>query len=370
MSSESFRVHAVHHASALPDASSALALLERVKRNAEALLKARGWSVLSLVELCCCKVAPEKTAGHVAGWCIPVGDCKTAERIAIRLRNPKGKGHSLLSFESVFGTMLHELAHIVHLKHTPAFYQLMDELQNEWERLEAAGHVLDEQGFPTVGGQRIDTSQHNPRSTVQVRALALAAAEKRERLNGIMSSQKLGHGNEPANWRSLPPRERAARAAERRAREAALGFGDEEQPQNALTTATSSQISDISHRPFDEIRPPKRRKFCNHNGCQCGQCLREAAKTAKFPSPSISEAEAEEERLVQLALAASLEMHGSLPGSEAKEPSGLSAGSDFQEPCIVLSDDEMDYSKSLGASRSMQHVPASHILNCFSLASD
>ena len=73
---------------------------------------------------------------------------------------------------------------------------------------------------------------------------------------------------------------------------------------------------------------------------------------------------------MQLALAASLEMHGSLPGSEAKEPSGLSAGSDFQEPCIVLSDDEMDYSKSLGASRSMQHVPAFHILNCFSLASD
>ena len=52
---------------------------------------------------------------------------------------------------------------------------------------------------------------------------------------------------------------------------------------------------------------------------------------------------------MQLELAASLEMHGSLPGSEAKEPSGLSAGSVFQEPFIVLSDDEMDCSKSSGA---------------------
>eukprot|EP00438_Fugacium_kawagutii_P033734 Skav220014 [mRNA] locus=scaffold947:329536:330591:+ [translate_table: standard] len=339
--SESFRVHAVHHASALPDASSALALLERVKRNAEALLRARGWSVLSLVELCCCKVAPEKTAGHVEGWCIPAGDCKTAERIAIRLRTPKGKGHHVLDFESVFGTMLHELAHIVHSKHTPAFYQLMDELQNQWERLEASGQVLDEHGFPTVGGHRVDTSQHNP-STGHARALALAAAEKRERLNGIMSSQRLG--GKRSDWESLPPRERAARAAERRAREAALGFGEEEEPQNVLTSVTDKR--GLPQIPFQsaslDVRPAKRLRICAQNRCQCGTCVVDTDATQLLSSPS--DAAAEEDRLLQVAIAASLEMQDQLHGSKAKEPSdsGLDARTVFQEVCIVVSDDDME----------------------------
>ena len=293
--------------------------------------------MLSLVELCCCKVAPEKTAAQVAGWCIPAGDCRTAEKIAIRLRTPKGKGHCLLDFESVFGTMLHELAHIVHSKHTPAFYQLMDELQKDWERLEAAGQVLDEQGFPTVGGQRIDAS-HNP-STLHVRALALAAAEKRARVNGIMSSQKLGYGNEP-NWKKLLPRERAARAAERRAIEAALGFGDEEEP-HAVTTASASTHASIpppgSRLDTNTVPPKRRRQFCNRNSCKCGQC---SIGTSESLSANIS-AQAEEDRLLQLAIAASLEhsIKRNGLGSKAKEPSG---DSDMFQSCIVLSDDDID----------------------------
>eukprot|EP00434_Breviolum_minutum_P017353 symbB.v1.2.015320.t1/scaffold1138.1/size205980/19 len=351
--SESFRVHALHYATALPDASSARVLLERVKRNAEALLRARGWSVLSLAELCCCKVAPEKTAAHVAGWCIPAGDCKTAQRIAIRLRTPKGKGHSLLDFESVFGTMLHELAHIVHSKHTPAFYQLMDELQDEWERLEAAGHVLDEQGFPTVGGRRIDT-RHNP-TVVEGHALALAAAEKRERLGKMMSSGQLGYGNEPASWRTLPARERAARAAERRAKEAALGFGEEELPENLLASTAAVVTSDISEttgKPSKsaklEVHVSQKRKFCR-NACQCGQCDIDSEKRQRISQNT--DVAAEEERLVQLAIAASLDglmysVH-TTQAKEAKEPLGVSVDGALEHPCIEISDDEIDQKKIL-----------------------
>ena len=352
--SESFRVHALHYATALPEASSARVLLERVKRNAEPLLRARGWSVLSLAELCCCKVAPEKTAAHVAGWCIPAGDCKTAQRIAIRLRTPKGKGHSLLDFESVFGTMLHELAHIVHSKHTPAFYQLMDELQDEWERLEAAGHVLDEQGFPTVGGRRIDT-RHNP-TVVEGHALALAAAEKRERLGKMMSSGQLGYGNEPASWRTLPARERAARAAERRAKEAALGFGDEELPENLLASTAAVVTSDISEttgKPSKsaklEVHVSQKRKFCR-NACQCGQCDIDSEKRQRISQNNQNtDVAAEEERLVQLAIAASLDglmysVH-TTQAKEAKEPLGVSVDGALEHPCIEISDDEIDQKK-------------------------
>lgn len=258
---EACGIQEVQHAESLPEASLAILLLERVRRNAEAILLARHWRVLALVELCCCKAAPEKTAAHVAGWCIPAGDGMTAQKIAIRLRRPKGKGHQLLSFEDVFGTMLHELAHIVHSKHTPAFYRLMDELQAQWEELEASGQVLDERGFPTVGGQRMDSSRHNP-SPQKARALALAAAERRR---VAPRPTPLGYGHEPSSWRSLPPRERAARAAERRASDATRGFGEEELPE------------------------AKRRRLCAM-GCRCSEpCL-----------------EAEEERLVQLAIEASL----------------------------------------------------------------
>ena len=151
---------------------------------------ARSWRVGALVELCCCKAAPEKTGNHVAGWCIPEGDGRSASKIAIRLRRPKGKGHSLLHFENVFGTMLHELAHIVHSKHTPAFYQLMDELKDQWEKLTVSGCVLDAKGFPTVGGQAVDSSRHNP--TGDSRTLAAKAAEKRQELGNLMSSRRFG----------------------------------------------------------------------------------------------------------------------------------------------------------------------------------
>ena len=127
----------------------------------------------------------------MAGWCIAAGDAKTANRIALRLRAPKGKGHGILPFEEVFGTMLHELTHIIHTKHTAAFYELMDELSRQWEQLEASGHVLDESGFPTVGGHRVDPMNHNPSAAEAAKFQALAA-EKRMRMNQLMGSGKLG----------------------------------------------------------------------------------------------------------------------------------------------------------------------------------
>eukprot|EP00747_Dinoflagellata_sp_TGD_P181423 gnl/TRDRNA2_/TRDRNA2_35252_c0_seq1.p1 gnl/TRDRNA2_/TRDRNA2_35252_c0~~gnl/TRDRNA2_/TRDRNA2_35252_c0_seq1.p1 ORF type:complete len:377 (-),score=74.93 gnl/TRDRNA2_/TRDRNA2_35252_c0_seq1:52-1182(-) len=234
-------VCSVQHADALPEAAAACALLERVRRNAEAVLRARGWRVLELVELCCCKVAPESGRANVAGWCMPAGDGSTAKRIALRLRQPKGRGHGLLPFEEILGTMMHEMAHIVHMKHSAAFYQLMDELSRQWEQLEASGRVLDETGFPTIGGHRLSVEQHNPGSA-EGRARALAAAEKRARLSGLMGrpgGRLLGHG-QCLGWVQLSPRERAARAAERRAAEASHGFGDDELPEFVMPLMPST----------------------------------------------------------------------------------------------------------------------------------
>ena len=305
------RVHLIEHAPTLPQSEAALQLLERVRRNAEAVLRARGWCVLELVELCCCKVAPEQKPSTVAGWCIAAGDGKTANRIALRLRAPKGQGHGMLPFEEVFGTMLHELTHIIHSKHTAAFYELMGELSKQWEQLEATGQVLDASGFPTVGGHRVDPMNHNP-SAAEASQMQALAAERRRRMNRLMGSGKLGGSSD---WKHLPLREKAARAAERRAAEAKLGFGPEELPDEAL--------------PAPPLRLAKRR-WCQRAGCSCSAPHLEPTQSQTVPM-ALPASSAEEDQLLQEAILASLlDSQGPLPQT---------ANADLQG-CIVLSDDE------------------------------
>ncbi|CAE7341373.1 WSS1, partial [Symbiodinium sp. CCMP2456] len=312
------RVHSIRHAATLPESDVALRLLERVQRNAEAVLRARGWRVLELVELCCCKAAPEQKPGSVAGWCIPAGDAKTATRIALRLRAPKGQGHRIMPFEEVFGTMLHELTHIIHLKHTAAFYELMDELSKQWEQLEATGHVLDESGFPTVGGHRVDPMKHNPSIGLATK-LQAKAAEQRLKVNQLMGSGKLGG---QSDWKQLPLREKAARAAERRAAEAKRGFGPDELPDEA----DASSAPETRVRPADEPAPPAvrarapKRRWCQRVGCSC-----------PAPHPDLPVKPELEDKLLQEAILASLAESQSLQSLQSP-----SVG------CIVLSDDEGD----------------------------
>ena len=341
-----FRVHSIQHAVGLPQSDVALKLLEQVRRHAEAVLRKRGWCVLELVELCCCKAAPEQKPASVAGWCIPAGDAKTANRIALRLRAPKGKGHGILPFEEVFGTMLHELTHIIHGKHTAAFYELMDELTKQWEQLEATGQVLDESGFPTVGGHRVDPMNHNP-SLAMAKRLQATAAERRLKVNQLMGSGRLGHGTlGQVEWKRLPLREKAARAAERRAAEAALGFGPEELPNMSNTgavgagppvapasSASESLLSSAS--PLRAVARPAgmavaaavaaKRRWCQRPGCSCpaphGNALELDSKPAA-PLPELNE-----DSQLQEAILASL--------ANAQSPRHV-------QTCIVLSDDEGD----------------------------
>ncbi|CAE7719439.1 DNAJC21, partial [Symbiodinium sp. KB8] len=309
------RVHSIRHAATLPESDVALRLLERVQRNAEAVLRARGWRVLELVELCCCKVAPEQKPGSVAGWCIPAGDAKTATRIALRLRAPKGQGHRIMPFEEVFGTMLHELTHIIHLKHTAAFYELMDELSKQWEQLQATGHILDESGFPTVGGHRVDPMKHNPSIGLSTK-LQAKAAEQRLKVNQLMGSGKLGGQRD---WKQLPMREKAARAAERRAAEAKLGFGPEELPDEGDISSAPERARLAAEPARPAVRLAPKRRWCQRVGCSC-----------PAPHPDLPVKPELEDKLLQEAILASLAESQSL---QSQSPS---------VGCIVLSDDEGD----------------------------
>ena len=175
----------------LPDADKALEMLHEVKRHADALLKARGWRVKRLYEICCCTSGGRNTG--VGGFCVPAGDGQTSLRIALRLRAPKS--HELYPFDHNMRVMLHEMAHIVHGNHSAQFYQQMDELSKQYETLLAKGQVLDEKNMPIVGGRKADTSQHNAASMREARLQGLAAAERRAQQGRVLGGGgRLGGG--------------------------------------------------------------------------------------------------------------------------------------------------------------------------------
>jgi hypothetical protein len=213
----------------LPDADRAKAILERLKREFLPIAKARGYTVTSLSELCCCGDAGRRGNGRGRGggrlmsnnvW----GYNQTSgrrSRISIRLREPADHG-TLVPYENAAGTMAHELAHCVHGNHSAAFYKLMDEIAEQHAEYVAKGLVVDKDGFPmggqshTLGGRGGGVRNTAGSSGGSLRDAVRKAAEERSKRPAPMQPQKLGTGNGTIDPK-LPPKEAARLAAERRA---------------------------------------------------------------------------------------------------------------------------------------------------------
>ena len=205
----------------IPNSDEARKLLLRVKEHADNVLKARGWKVKRLIEICCCERKNMGTNLGVGGWCRGDGP-GAAHTIALRLRRPRS--HEFVSFEHCLKVMWHEMAHIVHGNHSAAFYQEMDDIARHYELIKSKGQLVGLDGFPIGGGRNADPQRHNP-SRAEGRAAGLKAAEARAKKQRVMGGGRLGGG---AAHRKLSPREAAARAAERRAQDARNGLGDDE----------------------------------------------------------------------------------------------------------------------------------------------
>ena len=205
----------------IPNSDEARKLLLRVKEHADNVLKARGWKVKRLIEICCCERKNMGTNLGVGGWCRGDGP-GAAHTIALRLRRPRS--HEFVSFEHCLKVMWHEMAHIVHGNHSAAFYQEMDDIARHYELIKSKGQLVGLDGFPIGGGRNADPQRHNP-SRAEGRAAGLKAAEARAKKQRVMGGGRLGGG---ASHKKLSPREAAARAAERRAQDARNGLGDAE----------------------------------------------------------------------------------------------------------------------------------------------
>ena len=57
------------------------------------------------------------------------------QKILLRLRHSEQRGGGFLQYDSVLGTMLHELSHNRHSNHSADFYRLLDTLTDECAQL-------------------------------------------------------------------------------------------------------------------------------------------------------------------------------------------------------------------------------------------
>ncbi|KDQ31264.1 hypothetical protein PLEOSDRAFT_1037384 [Pleurotus ostreatus PC15] len=195
------------------------------------------------------------------GWVLPVlsefypddphlVDVNGGQKILLRLRLPHDAG-SFYDEEQVVLVMLHELTHNVHGPHDDKFYKFLSELEAEYEALKRSGYSGE--GFFSKG-HRVGTNVSHNLPPHQARAKALEAAEKRRKVSNLIGQG--GRLGGVANVRNLTPRELAAQAAERRARDAkscAYGVDADREAAKAVEESIESNAIDLTGDSDDEV---------------------------------------------------------------------------------------------------------------------
>mmetsp|Transcript_36601 Transcript_36601/g.53765 ORF Transcript_36601/g.53765 Transcript_36601/m.53765 type:complete len:473 (+) Transcript_36601:120-1538(+) len=154
-------IQAVSHIPHLPGSEDVLKNLQRLSREFEPVVRARGWTVRALTEMCCCGDGDDflmggpktsiKKGPDVYGYCVGNNNGRTALGIHIRVRRPGScHGFNLLSYDELVSTMAHELAHICIAPHNDEFFALMAKIEEERIQCMADGLVLKEDGFAVL----------------------------------------------------------------------------------------------------------------------------------------------------------------------------------------------------------------------------
>ena len=209
----------VQHISTLPRANDASSILHRIHSEFIQIIQKRQYNVTSITEMCCCsdgldhlpnsrrktKLMPRNVLGY------NLTNFSRPKSHAIHLRLRHAKTHELIDYESIAGTMCHELAHCVVGPHNAKFYKVMEEIEEQYALFLARGVVLDKQGFPVasedayrLGGEKV--------SSAEARRRARLMAEKRR---GLSCGQFVLGGSTKID----DPKEAARIAAERRLRD-------------------------------------------------------------------------------------------------------------------------------------------------------
>lgn len=222
----------------LADDSTAKALLRRAADQVKPIMARRGWAVPYL-----CEFYPRSP--NLLGL-----NHNHGERIDVRLRSPSNK-HSFLPYHNILGTLLHELVHIEVGPHNAAFYKLLNELNEECEKLMAAGNDGSSEvssGAFEGGGTRLGDWSHTTVPRYLARDKALAAAQRRRRVGTIMARGGGRLGGSADIARLCDPREMALAAAERRIHDevwCASARGEDGAPAEKDQTGSLEEVIDV-----------------------------------------------------------------------------------------------------------------------------
>ncbi|KAJ8489875.1 hypothetical protein ONZ45_g13410 [Pleurotus djamor] len=213
-----------------PNADRALHMLQRVASLVKPIMRKHAWTLPVLSEF-----FPDNPS--LVGLNVNGG-----QKILLRLRPPHNP-ETFYEEEQVVLVMLHELTHNVHGPHDDKFYKYLANLETEWEALKRSGYSGE--GFLSEG-HRLGTNISHNVPQHQARAKALEAAEKRRKVGSLMGRGGRLGGTDIKN---LTPRELAARAAERRARDSkacASGADADREAEKAAQESVSSQAIDLT----------------------------------------------------------------------------------------------------------------------------
>jgi hypothetical protein len=232
---------AMAHIPSLSQADHAASLLQRIHREFFPIVQRRGYSVLSVSEMCCCgdgldvnvnvnsngttkkrrlrRPQPHNILGY--NQTTFGGRTKKTHTIHLRLRQPNNH-HIFYDYNDIAGTMCHELAHCDVSPHNAMFYQRMEEIQEQHAVFMVRGIVADRNGlFPMIGGAQSYTLGGGGGGGTMKNGSAAAAALARQQKSKLWM---MPQGPQPlggASKQLLPfmtPGEAAGNAAEERRR--------------------------------------------------------------------------------------------------------------------------------------------------------
>nr|GAT47439.1 predicted protein [Mycena chlorophos] len=207
--------------------SRALEMLKRIASLVKPIMRKHGWVLPVLSEF-----FPQQS--NLLGLNVNGG-----QKILLRLR-PAHAPDTFMDEDDVVQTMLHELTHNVHGPHDDKFYKFLAGLQDEYDALQRSGYAGE--GFYSKGN-RLGTNVSHDLPPHLARAKAIEAAEKRRQKAQVLGGggRRLGSGR--LGTAGLSPRELAARAAERRARdEKECGHGSAELAQREADKAAAESV--------------------------------------------------------------------------------------------------------------------------------
>ncbi|KAI0660666.1 WLM domain-containing protein [Cubamyces menziesii] len=221
-----------------PNADRALPLLQRIASLVKPIMRKHGWVLPVLSEF-----FPESPN---------LLDINAGQKILVRLR-PAHAPDTFFDEEDIVHTMLHELTHNMHGPHDEKFYKFLSGLEEEYEALRKSGYSGD--GFHSEGRRLGANVSHDVPPHI-ARQKALEAAEKRRKISVVLG----GGGRLGGTTRSYKsPRELAAEAAERRARDekaCASGALAHAEAEKAAQESVQDDVIDLTGDDSDGSQEP------------------------------------------------------------------------------------------------------------------